>query len=411
MKQFLERLKRFARFFKSNGADNTIYLTILIISIFGIIMIGDVSIGGSATFGSYYAIINMAKQIVFVILGMGAMFFIAKAYKKRFITANLLIFGYVATLFLMLLCRLWEINGAHAWIKLGPFTLQPVEAMKVVLIVVLAYCFGQLPLRYAHAHYNTKSEKSMVDTNRFMNTIFIPFVAIGIAFFVSALWQDDLGSALIIGFISYLMLLAAPSRSFTRTKGIITCGLIVFVLAFALLGGRLLPHQMERFVTWFNPLHDPYGTSYQTVNGLIAFSNGGFFGLGFGNSVMKFGYIPEAQNDFIIAIIVEELGLFGFLIFTAVYLFFISRLFSYAFKVNDTEEKLILLGISFYFFAHYFVNVGGVSGFIPMTGVPLLLISAGGTSTLTALSCVGLAQGIIAKYNRSQIQEKVEEDL
>ena len=411
MSQFIERVKRLLRLVRSNGADNTIYITILIISIFGIIMIGDVSVGGSATYGSYYATLNMIKQVIFVVVGFVAMFFIAKAYKKRYLTANFIIFGYVASLFLMIICRLWEINGAHAWIKLGPFTIQPVEFMKVVLIVALSYCFGQLPLRYSHAHYKSKAEYSMVQTNRFVNTIMIPFAAILIAFGVSFVLQDDLGSALIIGFISYLMLLASPFKYLTKTKGIVTSLLIIAVLGFALLGGRLAPHQMERFISWLNPLKDVYGTSYQTVNGLVAFSNGGLFGLGFGNSVMKFGYIPEAQNDFIIAIIVEELGLVGFILFIIVYLFLISRLFNYAFKVEDIEEKLILLGISFYFFAHLFVNVGGVSGLIPMTGVPLLLISAGGTSTLTALSCIGLAQGIISKYNRHNLQEEVEDEL
>lgn len=122
---------------------------------------------------------------------------------------------------------------------------------------------------------------------------------------------------------------------------------------------------------------DPYNSSYQLVNSLIAFSNGGIFGLGFGNSTQKYGYIPESHNDFIGAIIYEELGIIGLALVIIPTCIVIFKLLKYSNEVKENKSRIILLGIASYFFLHILINLGGVSGLIPMTGVPLLLISSG----------------------------------
>ena len=169
----------------------------------------------------------------------------------------------------------------------------------------------------------------------------------------------------------------------------------------------LKPHQLGRITTWLNPLLDEKGDGWQLVNALVAFSNGGLFGQGFGASRQKYGYIPESHNDFIVAIIYEELGLVGFLLFLIPYCIIIYKMFHYGMKVKETKSKLILYGVGLYFFTHLLVNVGGVSGLIPMTGVPLLLISSGGSSTWAAMIGIGIAQSIIAKYNRDLLKEQI----
>jgi len=155
-------------------------------------------------------------------------------------------------------------------------------------------------------------------------------------------------------------------------------------------------------------LGDIEGDGWQLTNALIAFATGGLFGKGFGSSTQKYGYIPESHNDFIVAIIYEELGLVGFMLFLIPYVIIIYKMFHYALRIKDTKSKLILYGVGLYFFTHLLVNVGGVSGFIPMTGVPLLLISSGGSSTLAAMMGLGIAQSIIAKYNRDLLKEQME---
>ena len=164
----------------------------------------------------------------------------------------------------------------------------------------------------------------------------------------------------------------------------------------------LQPYQLGRIYSWLDPMSDPYNSSYQLVNALIAFSDGGLFGLGFGNSTQKYGYIPESHNDFIGAIIYEELGIIGLglvIIPTCVVIF---KLLKYSNEVKENKSRIILLGVSSYFFLHLIINLGGVSGLIPMTGVPLLLISAGGSSTVSAFVAIGIAQAIIAKHNRQK---------
>ena len=136
---------------------------------------------------------------------------------------------------------------------------------------------------------------------------------------------------------------------------------------------------------------------------MIAFTDGGIFGLGLGNSIQKYDYIPEAHNDFIGAIIYEELGIFGLALMIIPTAIIIFRLLKYADQNN--KSRVILIGIASYFMLHLFVNLGGVSGLIPMTGVPLLLASSGGSSTIAALIAIGIAQAIISKFNKEQLEK------
>ena len=140
------------------------------------------------------------------------------------------------------------------------------------------------------------------------------------------------------------------------------------------------------------------------ANALIAITNGGIFGTGLGNSIQKYGYVPEVHNDFITSVIFEELGLFGLALIMVPYAIIVFKLISYASKSKDPKTTIILLGIAAYFFLHLFINLGGVSGLIPMTGVPLLLVSSGGSSTLAAFIAIGIAQALISKDNKNSTQ-------
>ena len=185
---------------------------------------------------------------------------------------------------------------------------------------------------------------------------------------------------------------------------------ICFVLILICANFVFEPHQLRRFLIWLDPANSEYyyNGSFQLANGLIAFAQGGLFGKGFGASTQKFGYIAESQNDFISSIIVEELGVVGFLVFVIVpYCIIIFKMFTYGQKIKETKSKLILYGIATYFFAHILINVGGVSGFIPMTGVPLLMVSLGGSSTLASMMTIGIGQAIIAKYNKDKLKEQL----
>ena len=185
-------------------------------------------------------------------------------------------------------------------------------------------------------------------------------------------------------------------------------GLAVFMLTpygEAIIG--MLPlqeYQINRIYSSINPFSDQYGSGYQLINGLVSFASGGWFGVGFGNSVRKYTNFPAANTDFILAIIVEELGFIGFLMILVPYCIIIFRLMNYALKIRNEKAKIILIGVAMYFLLHFILNVGGVTGLIPLTGVPLLMISAGGSSTLAAMSALGIAQAIISRYKRGLIE-------
>ena len=229
-----------------------------------------------------------------------------------------------------------------------------------------------------------------------------------VAFFVGAGIQKDLGTSLILASICFICFMSTPRDYYKKYKKLvwIALGVAVVILGF-LITAVLQGYQMERINSWLKPLEleNIYSSSWQLVNSLIAFADGGIFGLGLGNSIQKYDYIPEAHNDFIGAIIYEELGIFGLALIIIPTAIIIFRLLKYADEIQESKSKVILIGISSYFMLHLLVNLGGVSGLIPMTGVPILLVSSGGSSTVSALIAIGIAQAIISKYNKEQLEK------
>ena len=398
------------RIFKRRGVDKTVYFCVVILTIYGIVMIGSASVGQSAKMGPMYASMNMIKQAIFVLGGFAAMIFLTRCFKKSWVNANSTWIFYAIGLVLMLACLFFEDGkGSHAWIRIGSFTIQPAEFMKVIMILFLSFHFGEIE-EYCQIPRNiTRQKKEELQKRKLWYCILRPILAIFIAFFIGVFLQKDMGSSLIMAFICMMLFFITPRPYYTKYKKLALILLVIgFILILLSATFILKPYQLGRIYTWLNPLGDIEGDGWQLTNALIAFATGGLFGKGFGSSTQKYGYIPESHNDFIVAIIYEELGLVGFMLFLIPYVIIIYKMFHYALRIKDTKSKLILYGVGLYFFTHLLVNVGGVSGFIPMTGVPLLLISSGGSSTLAAMIGLGIAQSIIAKYNRDLLKEQME---
>lgn len=398
------------RIFKRRGVDKTVYFCVVILTIYGIVMIGSASVGQSAKMGPMYASMNMIKQAIFVLGGFAAMIFLTRCFKKSWVNANSTWIFYAMGLVLMLACLFFEDGkGSHAWIRIGSFTIQPAEFMKVIMILFLSFHFGEIE-EYCQIPRNiTRQKKEELQKRKLWYCILRPILAIFIAFFVGVFLQKDMGSSLIMAFICMMLFFITPRPYYTKYKKLALILLVIgFILILLSATFILKPYQLGRIYTWLNPLGDIEGDGWQLTNALIAFATGGLFGKGFGSSTQKYGYIPESHNDFIVAIIYEELGLVGFMLFLIPYVIIIYKMFHYALRIKDTKSKLILYGVGLYFFTHLLVNVGGVSGFIPMTGVPLLLISSGGSSTFAAMMGLGIAQSIIAKYNRDLLKEQME---
>lgn len=390
-------------FFNKKGIDKPILISTLILVLFGIIMIGSASIGAVSTKGAGSVIKNMLFQAIYATAGLIVMACLTKWFTTKIVNYKFCKILYIGGLICLFICLNWNIKGAHAWIKLGPITIQPAEFMKLGMILILSFFLTETDKSFVvRGKFRTQEIKDRFYREKLLKCVGLPVLLIIIVFIVVAFIQGDLGTAIILGGICFICAMVTPRAYYTKYKRIAAAFIGIAIVSIILLSTTFLKgYQMARITTWLHPLENIYSTSWQLVNSMIAFTGGGLFGLGFGNSIQKYDYIPEAHNDFIGAIIYEELGIFGLALILIPTCIIIFRLLKYADKVNEDKAKVILIGVASYFLLHLLVNLGGVSGLIPMTGVPILLISAGGSSTVSALISIGICQSIISKYNKS----------
>lgn len=391
----------------SRFSDRYIDISFFIISILGIVMIGSASVDSSGDW--FPAIFNIFKQIVFVSGGLFFMTILRNKFNPKKLSLYFIRILYVAILVAMVACLAFpEVNGAQAWIRMGSLmTLQPSEFAKIICIILLAYYFTEVPDAIKISNQLSSHIKEELRKTKFIRSIIEPLGYCAVLLVVCIFLQNDFGTAVILLAICVVCFFVAnhpyyrfwQKQAWVLMLGVGVLGLVASPLALSL----LKEYQKARITSWLNPLKPEYvlNQSYQLVNGMIAFTNGGLLGMGLGNSTQKFGYIPEAYNDFITAIIYEELGILGLALIIVPFSIIIMRLFKYAFEMEDSFSKITLIGIATYFFMHLFLNLGGVSGLIPMTGVPLLCVSAGGSSTLSAYCAIGIAQSIIKRHNKA----------
>ena len=395
---------------KYKTRDRWILLSVITLSILGVIMVGSASIGLASVRGWRWAIMNMAKQIIFCTIGLFFMTGFSKFYKGTFLNRNTWFIFYIIMILALLSCLIWEgEKGTQAWIRLIPgFTIQPSEFTKIGMMILLAYLFVDMPKRFRlkpTSYYRSALHYREAIKRRAINCKYIPFIVVLGLVITVAFIQKDMGTAIITLMICVACFFGAREKIYLRYQNfIIVVGLIGLITSPIWYKVIIQGYKKSRFITWLNPLVDPTNTSQQVANALIAITNGGIFGTGLGNSIQKYGYVPEVHNDFITSVIFEELGLFGLALIMVPYAIIVFKLISYASKSKDPKTTIILLGIAAYFFLHLFINLGGVSGLIPMTGVPLLLVSSGGSSTLAAFIAIGIAQALISKDNKNSTQ-------
>ena len=380
------------------GRDITIQLAMIGLMIIGLVMSGSSAMTSDVTL--YTLMITWLKQAVFLVAGYIGYAMLSRRFSLSFIRSKYMIFMVLAVIGAIAPLFFKETNGAKAWIpiELGfvSMSIQPSEFIKIIVILVLVVYLADI-----------KNPTASLGNMLKMPLFFI----LGITAIIVAL-QSDLGSGLVILAISVLVFLLA-SHPKLRIWQWITLVLMIFVLIGAgmlLTPGGLsflrsvgLPDYMvNRFENTINPFLNRYGTGYQLVSSLMAFVKGKWIGVGFGKSLQKYGYLPAAQTDFILAVIAEEAGFLGVMIVSGLTLFIVVKLFIHAFKAKDDATKMILSGVAYYMLLHFILNVGGVSALIPLTGVPLLLISSGGSSTLSIMFAIGIAQRQIALMNQEK---------
>lgn len=390
-------------FLMSSGSDLMIHLAMFALMIYGTLMIGSASMGLAVSNPSYL-VKTVIKQIVFVVVGYFIMCKLSNWFRLERLKSKKFPFVIIGMEVLLISCIAFTASGgAHAWIRIPipgmEVSLQPSEFAKIISILIVAAYLGDVKKIYPRKR-----------------DLFVrPLLFIGIYLVTVLFVQHDFGSMAVIFLIVCVCLLipthpqAKDFQIFLRVAFWIMVGVAIFILS--PLGTHLIEslpflstYQKNRFLSAVNPFQDIYGSSYQIVKGLVSFADGGLFGVGYGNSVRKYTDFPAANTDFILAILVEELGFLGFLILIALYSLIVFRLLYFAMKIKNEKAKIILVGTAMYFVVHCFFNIGGVTGLIPLTGVPLLMISSGGSSTMSIMFMVGLAQAVISQYNRKEIE-------
>jgi len=271
-------------------------------------------------------------------------------------------------------------NKAISWIDLGLFSIQPSEFAKIITIVYLAT-------------YYEKHKDHLDNIVTALAPLIIPGIIAGLIFI-----QPDLGTMIIYASIVAFMFFIAPISKEIRKKVLFIVGSLVVIVAlvFVTNGNELLQsRQLERF-DFRKPCSEEkfYGSGNQVCNGYIAINHGGLTGVGLGNSTQKYLYLPEAHTDFIFAIILEELGVAGGAVIFCLYFLLIGRIFKIGKESYTNRGALICYAVAFYILLHITVNLGGILGLMPMTGVPLPFMSYGGSFAWCLIIALTLVQRI-----------------
>jgi len=326
----------------------------------------------------------LIRQILILVSGLViAFFFIFLNIKSTSKFATFMSYCLTGSLFLLFLFGKVS-NNAQSWFEIGAFSIQPSEFLKVFVIIWLA------------KYYDFKSKKldSYVTS---LYPIFICFIA-----FVAIFLQPDLGTAIIfLLIVGIIFLLSCVPKMIKRRIVGIGVGIVAIVGLILIIGGNnlLSERQMSRItsvVSSSSPCSEEnyYTDGNQVCNGYIAINNGGLKGLGLGKSIQKYLYLPEAHTDFIFCIIIEELGLAIGLFIIFLYIVLLFRMIIIGKRSLNNRDALICYGGAFYIFIHIMVNLCGVFGILPMTGVPLPFMSYGGSYTWCLIIILSVVQRI-----------------
>ncbi|MFJ8530666.1 FtsW/RodA/SpoVE family cell cycle protein [Bacillus sp. NPDC094106] len=371
--------------------DYSLLLPLVILCVLGVIMVYSAS---SILAITKYAKLNLPsdyffrKQLVALgigtVLGLGVIATIPYQVWRKRIVLLLMILGSIGLLSLALLLGTTA-NGAQAWV----FGIQPAEFVKIAIIIILARFFAR------RQETDTSVWKGSAGTILF----------IGLVVFL-ILKQNDLGTVLLIIGTVGIMFLCSGVPINKWIKRLLLSSIVWIPLLYLVANYALKPYQKARFSAFFNPFDDPQGTGFQLVNSFIGIASGGLNGRGIGNSIQKYGYLPEPHTDFIMTIISEELGFIGVAIVLICLLLIIIRSFRIAQKCKDPFGSLIAIGIASLIGVQTLVNVGGMSGLLPLTGVPLPFISYGGSSLMANLFAMGILLNIASYVKQQEKQQE-----
>ncbi|MBI5079190.1 rod shape-determining protein RodA [Candidatus Wolfebacteria bacterium] len=319
------------------------------------------------------------KQLFWGIAGFVLFFLTVRFDWRSFVNYKGVIFGlYGAAIFLLVVVYFFAptIRGTKGWLVVGPFHLQVVEFVKLVLVILFAYFFSRKHI------YISK-----------FSILTVSFIYFAIPAFLVAL-QPDFGSVLALFFVWFGFLLVSG----IRWRHLIFSLIIFSLLAGAMWQIALKDYQKERILGVFSPEADPLGINYNVIQSKIAIGSAGFFGKGFGQgSQVQLGFLPEAQTDFIFAAFTEEWGMIAGFLLLVVFTAMVLRIIKIGLAADNNFSRFVSLGTAILFVTQFVLNIGSNLGLTPVVGVTFPFLSYGGSSLLTNLILVGIIQSVFIR--------------
>lgn len=399
---------------KRHLLNYSVLLPYLILSVLGLIMVYSTT---SATLIQYNLspFRSVLNQGAFWLLSLTAISFIYKLKLNFLNNSKVLTLVMMIEVFLLIVARFFtkEVNGAHGWIVLGPISFQPAEYLKIIIVWYLASTFSRRQKEIATYDYQALTRNRWWP-NQFSDLKDWRVYSMVLILLVAA--QPDLGNAAIIVLTTIMMISVSGIgyKWFSALLTLITITSAIFLGSISVIGVErvaripVFGYVAKRFSAFFNPFHDLTGSGHQLANSYYAMSNGGWFGVGLGNSIEKRGYLPEAQTDFVFSIVIEELGLIGATLILALVFFLILRILNVGIKAKNPFNSMMALGVGGMILMQVFVNIGGISGLIPSTGVTFPFLSQGGNSLLVLSVAIGFVLNIDASEKRDEIMKEAE---
>lgn len=358
---------------KGKPVDSFFFGLVLVLLIVGVIAFISASLGVLAKNADKFYGIVFSQLILGLGGGLVAMFVMSRihySWLKKY-SFHILV-GTILSMLLVFIPHIgFSHGGATRWVALGPLTFQPAELLKIGCIIYFAAWLSWAKARVTDFRFGM------------LPLLVLLAIAAGLLFL-----QPDTKSFILILVAGTTMLFVSgvPIR-YLIGVGVIG-GLVLGCLVF------FTPYLQSRIKTFIDPKHDQSGASYQLKQSLIAIGGGGMFGRGLGQSVQKFSYLPEPQGDSIFSVIGEEFGFVGATIVIILYLMFAFRGFRIATRAADQFGRLLALGIVILITFQSFLNIASITGVFPLTGVPLVFMSQGGTSLLFSLAAIGIVLNI-----------------
>jgi rod shape determining protein RodA len=309
------------------------------------------------------------KQVFWLLIGLAVMVTIAFVEYRFFSDFAYIVYTIALVLLLVVLAYGMITSGAQRWVKIGPLSFQPSEFVKISFILALAKFFHRPPDRKGYS----------------LKQLPLPFLLLLLPM-VLILKQPDLGTAIVLLLVFFSILIFVKIRwSSLLTIGLTGAGIV------PLLWNFLKGYQKKRIITFFNPDLDPLGAGYHLIQSKIAIGSGGILGKGFMKGTQsKLGFLPEQQTDFIFSALGEEWGLVGSLFVIGLYVALILWGLRIAVQAKDRFSAILAFGVVAMLFWHVFINIGMVVGMMPVVGIPLPLLSYGGSFIVSTLIGVGL---------------------